>query len=182
MLVIGDAGWESKFVVAALEEEGWKVDAFIRVAPNVDVTQGSAAVIDTARYSAVVALDGAASPYASRIIEFARTGGGVVLTPQAATPDAMAPLRVGAVGRTTGDARAAQAGGSVTLTTLALAPITSLRSDAVPLERRAGTVATAARRVGAAEYCNSATRIPGDGEWPAAMKPFATIGHGGLDS
>ena len=74
VLVIGDAGWESKFVVAALEEEGWKVDAFIRVAPGVDVTQGSTAVIDTSRYSAVVALDGAASPYANRIIEFARTG------------------------------------------------------------------------------------------------------------
>ena len=149
VLVIGDAGWESKFVVAALEEEGWKVDAFIRVAPGVDVTQGSAATIDTSRYSAVVALDGAAAPYANRIIEFARAGGGVLLTPQAATLDAMTPLRVGAVGRATAVARGVQTGGSVTLTTLALAPITSLRSDAVPLERQAGTVAIAARRVGA---------------------------------
>jgi hypothetical protein len=148
-LVIGQAGWESKFVVAALEEEGWKVDAFIRVAPGVDVTQGSAAAIDTSRYSAVVALDGAAAPYANRLIEYARTGGGVVLTPQAATLDAMAPLRVGAVGRATAETRTVQTGGSVTLTTLALAPITSLRSDAVPLERQAGTVAIAARRVGA---------------------------------
>lgn len=149
VLVIGDAGWESKFVAAALEEEGWKVDAFIRVAPGVDVTQGSAAVIDTSRYSAVVALDGAASPYANRIIEFARMGGGVVLTPQAASLDAMAPLRAGGVGRAASEARAIQAGGSVSLATLALAPITSLRSDAVPLEKRAGTVAIAARRIGA---------------------------------
>jgi hypothetical protein len=149
VLVMSDAGWESKFVVAALEEEGWKVDAFIRVAPGVDVTQGSAAVIDTSRYSAVVALDGAASPYANRIIEFARTGGGVVLAPQAASLDAMAPFRAGAVGRSTSEARAIQSGGSVSLTTLALAPITSLRSGAVPLERRAGAVAVAARRIGA---------------------------------
>jgi len=149
VLVIGDAGWESKFVAAALEEEGWKVDAFIRVAPGVDVTQGSVAAIDTSRYSAVVVLDGAASPYANRIIEFARTGGGVVLTPQAASLDAMVPLRAGAAGRATSEARAIQGGGSVTLATLALAPITSLRSDAVPLERRAGAVATAARRIGA---------------------------------
>jgi hypothetical protein len=149
ILVIGDAGWESKFVVAALEEEGWKVDAFIRVAPGVDVTQGSAAMIDTSRYSAVVALDGAAPPYASRIIEFARTGGGVVLSPQAASLDAMAPLRAGTVGRATSEARAMQAGGSVTLATLPLAPITSLRSDAVPLEKRGGAVALAARRIGA---------------------------------
>ena len=149
VLVIGNAGWESKFVVAALEEEGWKVDAFIRVAPGVDVTQGSAAPIDTSRYSAVVALDGAASPYANRIVEFARTGGGVVLAPQAASLDAMAPLRAGAVGRATSEARVVQAGGAVTLATLALSPITSLRSDAIPLERRAGAVAIAARRIGA---------------------------------
>ena len=149
VLVIGDAGWESKFVVTALEEEGWKVDAFIRVAPGVDITQGSAAGIDTSRYSAVVALDGTASPYANRIIEFGRTGGGVVLAPQAARLDAMAPLRAGAVGRGTLEARAIQAGGSVSLATLAFASITSLRSDAVPLEKRAEAVAIAARRIGA---------------------------------
>ena len=146
VLVIGNAGWESKFVVAALEEEGWKVDAFIRVAPGVQVTQGSAASIDTSRYSAVVALDGTAAPYANRIIEFARSGGGVVLTPEAASLDAIASLRAGAVGRATPEARAIQAAGSVNLGTLSLAPVTSLRSDAVALERRTGSVAVAARR------------------------------------
>jgi hypothetical protein len=125
------------------------VDAFIRVAPSVDVIQGSTAVIDTSRYSAVVALDGGASPYASRIVEFARSGGGVVLTPQAAPLDAIATLRAGVVGRPTSEARAIQSGGSVSLAVLALAPITALGSDAVPLERRAGTVAIAARRSGA---------------------------------
>jgi len=149
VLVIGDAGWESKFVVAALEEGGWKVDAFIRVAPGVDVTQGSAAVIDTSRYSAVVALDGAASPYANRIVEFARSGGGVVLSPQAAALDALTSLRAGAVGGAPSEARAIQASGSVNLATLALAPITSLRSDAIPLDKRGGAVAIAARRIGA---------------------------------
>jgi hypothetical protein len=148
VLVIGEAGWESKFVAAALEEEGWRVDAFIRVAPGVHVTQGSAATIDTSRYSAVVALDGTASAYANRIVEFARSGGGVVLAPQAASLDAMAPLRAGTVGRSTSAARAIQSGGSVSLATLALAPIASLRSDAVPLERRAGALAIAARRIG----------------------------------
>jgi hypothetical protein len=149
VLMIGEAGWESKFVAAALEEEGWKVDAFIRVAPGVDVTQGSAAVIDTSRYSAVVALDGAALPYANRIVAFARTGGGVVLALRAASLDAMAPLRAGAVGRSTSEARAIRGGGSVNLATLAITPITSLRTDVVPLEKRAGSVTIAARRVGA---------------------------------
>jgi len=149
VLVIGSAGWESKFVVAALEEDGWKVDTFIRVAPGVDVTQGSAAVIDTSRYSAIIALDGAALPYASRIIEFARTGGGVVLTSQSASIDGLSPLRAGAVGRANAAPRPVQASGSVTLATLQFAPIVSLRADAVLLERRGGSVTTAARRNGA---------------------------------
>jgi hypothetical protein len=146
VLVIADAGWESKFVVAALEEEGWKVDAFIRLAPGVDVTQGSGASIDTSRYAAVIALDGAASPFANRIIEFVRTGGGVVLTSEAASLDVMSPLRAGAAGRATA-ATAIQAGGSVNLATLALAPISSLKPDAVPIEKRAGATAIAARRI-----------------------------------
>jgi len=149
VLVLGNAGWESKFVVASLEEEGWKVDTFIRVAPGVDVTQGSAAVIDTSRYSAVLALDGASSPYANRIIEFARTGGGVVLATQAASLDAMALIRAGATGRATSDAGPIQPSGSVTLAALALAPITSLKSEAIALEKRARAVAVAARRIGA---------------------------------
>jgi hypothetical protein len=149
VLVIGDAGWESKFLVAALEEEGWKVDAFIRVAPGVDVTQGSTAIIDTTRYSAVIALDEAASPYANRIIEYARTGGGVILAPQAASLDAMTPLRAGAVSRTISEAPANQAGETVNLGTIALNPITSLHSDAVVIDKRAGAVAIAARRIGA---------------------------------
>lgn len=149
VLVIGDANWESKFVVAALEEEGWKVDALIRVAPTVDVTQGSAAAIDTSRYSAVVALDGSASPYANRILNYAQSGGGLVLAPQAAALDAMSPLRVGAVGQPPSDARAIQASGSVNLETLSLAPIMSLRNDAVPLDKRGSSIAIAARRIGA---------------------------------
>jgi hypothetical protein len=148
ILVIGDAGWESKFVVAALEEQGWKVDALIRVGPSVDVTQGAPTLIDTSRYSAVVALDGSASPYANRILDFARAGGGVVLGPKAASLDVMSPVRAGAVGRSTSGSRSIQSGGSVSLATLALAPI-ALRNDAVPLERRTGVVATAARRIGA---------------------------------
>jgi hypothetical protein len=148
ILVIGEAGWESKFVVAALEEEGWKVDALIRVAPGVDVTQGSSA-IDTSGYSAVVALDAGASPYANRIVEFARNGGGVILGPAAASLDAMASLRSGAIGRSTPAARGAQSGGLITLSTLPLVPITSLRNDATPFEKRGAAVAIAAERIGA---------------------------------
>ena len=153
VLVIANASWESKFAVAALEEEGWKVDASLRVAPGVDVTQGSAATIDTSRYSAVVALDAASAPYATRIFAFAQMGGGVVLAPQAASLDALAPLRAGGVGR--GETRPLPADGSITLATMAFAPIASLRSEAVVLERRDGAVTLAARRVGAGRVLQS---------------------------
>ncbi len=153
VLVIADAGWESKFAVAALEEEGWKVDASIRVAPGVNVTQGSVATIDTSRYSAVVALDGASSPYATRIVAFAQRGGGVVLATPAASLDAMSSLRAGAVGRA--ETRPTLAGGSIRLATVALAPITLLRNDVVAIERRGGAVALAARRIGAGRVLQS---------------------------
>ena len=83
LLVIGAAGWESKFAVAALEENGWKVDALLRVAPGVDVRQGSPASIDTAHYSAVIAIDSTAANYSDRIAAYVTEGGGVILGPSA---------------------------------------------------------------------------------------------------
>jgi hypothetical protein len=155
VLVIGSAGWESKFVVAALEESGWKVDEFIRVAPGVEVTQGSIASIDTARYSAVVALDNSVAPYADRLVAFVRTGGGVVLGPGAAAVAAIAPLRSGGVGDASAPAQVANISGSVTRGTLVMAPIIQARSDAIPLERRSETIVLAARRFGAGRVLQS---------------------------
>lgn len=155
VLVIGSAGWESKFVVTALEESGWKVDALIRVAPGVDVTQGPNASIDTARYSAVVALDNSVAPYAERLVGFVRTGGGVVLGPGAAAVAALAQLRSGGVGDASAPAQVTNISGSVTRGTLVMAPIIEPRSDAIPLERRSETVALAARRSGAGRVLQS---------------------------
>jgi hypothetical protein len=151
VLVIGAAGWESKFVVAALEEEGWKVDALIRVAPSVEVAQGPPTTIDTSRYSAVVALDRRASPYASRIVEFARAGGGVVLGREATSVEGLAEIRagVGGEGGAKSAGRAIPGAGSITLADLAYTPIRSLRGDAAVIERWSDGVATAARRTGA---------------------------------
>jgi hypothetical protein len=149
VLVLGSVGWESKFVAAALEESGWKVDANLRVAPGVDVTQGTPAAIDTSRYSAVVALDAAAAPFAGRIIEFVRRGGGVILAPAAASLDAMSPLRVGNAARANASPSPIPQAGPVDLTSLPLAPLTLLRSDAVIIQKRGSAVAIAGRRVGA---------------------------------
>src|SRR5438034_1064430 len=69
LLVLGQAQWETKFTIAALEERGWQVDAHIVVSPKGkgDVRQGDIGVIDTARYSAVLAVDTTAARYGARI-------------------------------------------------------------------------------------------------------------------
>src|SRR6478672_11246788 len=57
VVVIGNAGWEGKFIVSALEERGWPVIARFSVAPNVDVAQGALATLDTSRVAAIIAVD-----------------------------------------------------------------------------------------------------------------------------
>jgi hypothetical protein len=48
LLVVGQAGWEMKFVVAALAERGWAVDAHFVVSPKSDVVQGGLRAVATA--------------------------------------------------------------------------------------------------------------------------------------
>lgn len=98
VLVLGRAGWEGKFVVAALEEAGWRVDARLSVAPQVDVRQGTGEAIDTSRYSAVVLLDASAASRSASIARFVRSGGGVVVAGDAAGAAAFSsflPARAG---------------------------------------------------------------------------------------
>lgn len=146
VLVIGSAGWESKFVVAALEEDGWRVDAEMRVAPSVDVTQGSLAAIDTSRYSAVIALDGAAGSRASDIARYVGSGGGLVLAGTAGAVDAFSALRPGTTGNIQAPSVLEGESGSLTRKSLAFLPIASLKPDAIRLESENGNTTTAARR------------------------------------
>lgn len=149
VLVIGNAGWESKFVVAALEEDGWKVDAEMRVAPGVSVTQGSLTPVDTSRYSAVIALDGSASSRAAELMRYTAAGGGLILAGSTAALDAFSTIRPGMAGRIEAAPGLSSEAGSITLESLPLAPVIALRSDAVPLEHRGGSVTSAARRYAA---------------------------------
>ncbi|MGK2935658.1 MAG: hypothetical protein ACSLFE_10510 [Gemmatimonadaceae bacterium] len=136
VLVLGSAGWESKFVIAALEEAGWMVDARIRVAPGVETRQGADLSLDTARYSAVVALDGAAAGSVGLIERYVAAGGGAILAGVATrlpvfsrvTPAAASARRIG-------EPRPGLALGSV-------------KADAVVLESRGGGSLIAARRSG----------------------------------
>lgn len=146
VLVLGAAGWESKFVVAALEEDGWKVDAQMRVAPGASVTQGTIGPIDTARFSAVIALDASAAPYGSAIAQYVASGGGLVIASGAATIRSFSQLRAGFPGPIDASTMLASEPGATTLKSLSLAPIAAIRADAIILDRRDGVIAAAARR------------------------------------
>ena len=147
VLVLGTAGWESKFTIAALEERGWRVSSRVQVAPKIDVTQGTVGAIDTSRYSAVIALDSSATTSGGEIARFVRSGGGLVLVGTTARAGAFAAIAPGAVGK-----RIAGVAGAVASadprTGLGAFPITPLRADAVTLESRDRSVIVAARRIG----------------------------------
>lgn len=148
VLVLGIAGWEAKFTIAALEESGWRVAARLRVGPGIEVTQGSLGSVDTAQYSAVVVLDSTGAPLAGAIARYARAGGGVVLAGSAARLASLAPTAAGGVGR-----RMAGVAGAVASETprngLGAFAVAPLRPDAVALESRGRSTVVAARRVDA---------------------------------
>ena len=103
VFVSGAAGWEPKFVIAALEESGWSVDARLFVRPDHDVAQGAGGgprgSLDTARYAAIVLMDSAAAESARGVEEYVRAGGGVVLAGDANRARRVASLVAWRAGR-----------------------------------------------------------------------------------
>jgi len=148
VLVLGAAGWESKFTIAALEERGWRVASRVRVAPGIDVTQGPLGAIDTARYAAVIVLDSVAGSASQEIARYARAGGGVILGGSSSRKGGFAAIAPGRA-----SARVAGVAGAVTSaaprTGLGGFPVSSPGADAVVLESRDDMVMIAARRVDA---------------------------------
>ena len=147
ILLLGSAGWEARFVAAALEERGWTVDARYVVAPGLDVTQGTLLPLDTASHAAVIVLDSTADRSAGAVARFVRSGGGLVVAGNVgASLRQLAPGVVAGQGRHAaaitfepGDPRRA----------LAYVELRSLSADAVTLEARDGRPVVAAQRVGA---------------------------------
>jgi hypothetical protein len=146
VLVLGAAGWESRFVIRALEESGWRVEARLRVGPQALVKQGPATPPDTARYAVVVVLDSTAADLAQAIVRFARQGGGVILAGRSAEPGALREIAAGGVGSRVA-AQNASFSQDEPRKALAFWPVESLRKGAVPIERRGGGIAAAARRL-----------------------------------
>lgn len=146
-LVLGGAGWESKFVLAALGEAGWTVRARLPAAPGVAVVDPALLPIDTARYDAVVVVDSSAADLAPAIARYVASGGGLVLAGGATHLGAFRALTPALAGaRRPG--RILLEGDTVTLAALPILPLGALRTDAVVLERQPAGVAAAARRAG----------------------------------
>jgi hypothetical protein len=148
VVILARAGWEPKFIAAALEERGWPAEARFIVRPDTAVVQGSPARFDTARVAVVIALDNSAVAQAGAIAAFVRSGGGLILGPDAAAQSAFAELRAGTPGT-----RQAPVAISVSAAhprrALPLVPIEALATGAVALERQGEVIAVAARRLGA---------------------------------
>jgi hypothetical protein len=164
VLVIGEAGWEAKFVTAALEEDGWSVAARLTVAPSALVRQGSAATIDTAGLSAVVVLDSTSALDAPAVMRFVNDGGGVVASGGGVRHPALRSL-LPRVSRNTGGVLGALLG-PAPREGLDASTFT-VSTSAVPLERRAEGPVVVGRRVGAGRVV-----VAGYGEtWRLRMTP-----------
>jgi hypothetical protein len=146
IVVLGAAGWEGKFIVAALEERGWPVVARFTVAPNVDVTPAGSLVLDTARVAAVVVVDTSLQSLGGAIDRFVRNGGGLILAGNAAMTS-LSSLAPGSVAPRVRPAVLPV--DTIGLGSTGFYPVAALKSDAVVLERRPAGIAVAARRIGA---------------------------------
>jgi hypothetical protein len=149
------AGWESRFVVQALEERGWRVESRIALAPGRFATLGRPFPLDTARQAAVIALDSSAVSFAGEIHRFVESGGGLVVG-DGAGPflQRTAPAAVGALVRPA----ASRVSGPDFRERLTFRRLGPLREGAVGLERRRGEVSLAAWRVGAGRVVQAGYR------------------------
>lgn len=146
LLVIGQAGWESRFAMMALEEDGWPVTARVAIAPGAIVRQGPGVRMDTAFLSAVIVLDSTSPIDAREIARFVNEGGGVVASgagtnhPALRTllPSRVSSVSEGSVGALLGPSPRA----GLSARTFAV------RTGAVALERRGAAPVVLARRVG----------------------------------
>ena len=177
LLVLGRAGWEARFVVEALEEQGWGVDARLTVAPGAIVRHGPRHPIDTGRYAAVLALDTTVASEASSLRRYARSGGGVIIAGSAGRAPALAALAPARVaGRV--QPQGVASGGPATLATLGYFALRPVSERVVRLDERNGDVAVAAHRVGAGRVLQVGHdetwrwRMAGGDDGPAAHRAW----------
>ncbi len=179
VLVLGDATWESRFLVSTLEEAGWPVDMAVTLSPRVTISQGATRTPARSRHAIVLLLPGAPASAIAALPQFVRDGGGLVIVGEAARLAGLASLRAGAPGATIVGELGAEASVEPRHG-LDLVPVASLAAGSIALESRDGRVAVAARRVGAGRvlqvgYDNSwLWRMAGNDDAPAAHRRWWT--------
>jgi hypothetical protein len=187
VLVVGNATWESRFLIATLEEAGWPVDAAVTLAPRVTVSQGAARLPTRSRHEIVVLLPGALPSVIAALPAFVRDGGGLVVVGEAARSSGLAALRAGIPGGTV-DGEAGAESSEQPRHGLDMVPMVGMAPDAVVLERRDANIAIAARRVGAGRvlqvgYENSwLWRMAGNDDAPDAHRRWWSALLSGLVS
>ena len=175
VFVSGAATWESRFLIAALEESGWPVDAAVSLSPKVTVTQGVVRSPSRARHAIAIILPGASAAAIAALPGFVRSGGGVVIVGEAARTAGLGAVRAGTPGALLAGELGAEAG-EEPRHGLDLVPVASLSAGSVALEWRDGRVAVAARRIGAGRvvqvgYDNSwLWRMGGNDDAPLAHR------------
>lgn len=146
VLLLGQVGWESKFVTAALEERGWKVDARLGLSPKGNVVQGVPRELDTSRYAAVIVLDSVITDNLAGVPAFVRSGGGAILTAAATRAPGLRGLAIAMPAAAVPAVEPFDTTGSEPRRSLGLVPIAD-RPGQVVLERRSEGTALAARRI-----------------------------------
>lgn len=175
VLVLGRAGWESKFVIAALEEEGWLVDAELRLSDTLVVRQGESGRLSTGTHSAVVVLDTAVGRFAAEIARFVRAGGGLVMAGEGAGARVLGALAPASVLRVVAP-RVRSFVGNEPWDALPLHTLGRTHDDAVVIDRRDGAPTVVARRVGAGRVVQAGYadtwrwRMEGEAGSPAAHR------------
>lgn len=165
VLVLSQAGWESKFVTDALEEDGWSVSARLMVAPDAVVRQQAPARIDTASLSTVIVLDSTSTLDPREIARFVNEGGGVVASGAGVNHPALRQLLPSRVtsriaGELGGLLGPSPREGLFTRTF-------TTRAGAVPLERRGDAPVVMGHRVGSGRV----VAVGYDETWRLRMTP-----------
>ena len=164
VLLLGSAGWETKFIAAALEEDGWTVSTRLQVAPGSVVRQGAPLAIDTSSYSVVMVIDSTAPLGVEGIVRYVNEGGGLVVAgPGVRHPGlrSLVPRQVGQIGGGLG----ALLGPNPRLGLNARTFV--LRANSVVFDRRSGASIASAMRVGSGRVVTSGF----DDTWRLRMVP-----------
>ncbi len=146
ILLLGQVGWESKFVMAALEERGWRVEARLGLSPRGTVLQGVAQSLDTSRFAAVIVLDSAPPGSLTTVPAYIRSGGGAILTASATRAPALRGLGTALLPSMLSAGQPFDTTGLEPRRSLGLVPIAGVPGQ-VALERQSGGTALAARRI-----------------------------------